>query len=292
MILKDDETKPEIKETKKIKVNAGTEIDYTKYIKVTDDLDPSPNIHYDDSDVDYQTPGTYTLKITATDGNKNKAKKNIKVTIKEPEKIVYLTFDDGPSENTDKVLKILKKNNAKATFFVTGNDQEHNDSIKKAYDAGHTIGLHTYTHDYSKVYSSTSAYFEDLQKISDMVKDITGEESKIIRFPGGSSNQVSAKYCQGIMTQLVDMVHEKGYEYFDWNVASTDAASVTEPTSSIIQSATSGVDNELVILFHDSYPKTTTVEALQTIIDYYKEQGYTFKALKHDSFAAHHEPQN
>ena len=120
-----------------------------------------------------------------------------------------MTFDDGPSENTDKILKILKKYDAKATFFVTGNNQKYNSSIKKAADQGNTIALHTYTHDYANVYSSTTAYFEDLQKVSDMVKQITGKAPKYIRFPGGSSNTISAQYSQGIMSALDNMVHEK-----------------------------------------------------------------------------------
>ena len=104
------------------------------------------------------------MLVTATDRSGNKAKAKINVTVEELSKVVYMTFDDGPSENTDKILKILKKYDAKATFFVTGNNQKYNSSIKKAADQGNTIALHTYTHDYANVYSSTTAYFEDLQK--------------------------------------------------------------------------------------------------------------------------------
>src|SRR5699024_5238173 len=104
------------------------------------------------------------------------------------EKAVYLTFDDGPSENTGRILDILKQYNIKATFFVTGNNQEHDDMIKRAFDEGHSIGLHTYTHDYASVYASEEAYFDDLKKISDLVESIIGQKSYLIRFPGGSSN--------------------------------------------------------------------------------------------------------
>lgn len=95
---------------------------------------------------------------------------------------MYLTFDDGPSQNTDKVIEILNKYNAKATFFVIGTHPEFNDNIKKAYDAGHTIGLHTYTHNYEGVYSSIDAYFDDLEAVNDMVEKVTGERLVLFVF--------------------------------------------------------------------------------------------------------------
>ena len=103
------------------------------------------------------------------------------------------------AQNTGKILDILKKYNAKATFFVTGNNQKYDSMMKRAYDEGHAIGLHTYSHDYKEVYASEKAYFEDLKKISDLVEKVTGEKSHIIRFPGGSSNTVSAQYTKGLM---------------------------------------------------------------------------------------------
>ena len=107
------------------------------------------------------------------------------------EKIVYLTFDDGPSDNTKKILDILDQYKVKGTFFVTGNNQKKNDLIRLAYEKGHSIGLHTYTHDYASVYASEENYFKDLQEIPDMVENVTGEKSCLIRFPGGSSNTIS-----------------------------------------------------------------------------------------------------
>lgn len=171
---------------------------------------------------------------------------------------------------------------------MTGNNQKYNSSIKKAADQGNTIALHTYTHDYANVYSSTTAYFEDLQKVSDMVKQITGKAPKYIRFPGGSSNTISAQYSQGIMSALDNMVHEKGYEYFDWNCSSGDAASNTVPTQDIVRNATSCDYEQIMILFHDSSPKTTTVEALPEIIKSYKERGYVFKGICDDTPIFHH----
>lgn len=274
--------------TDTISVYAGSKPNYKSYVEVTDNLDSKPKIKIDSSKVKTKKTGIYKLLVTATDRSGNKAKAKINVTVEEPSKVVYMTFDDGPSENTDKILKILKKYDAKATFFVTGNNQKYNSSIKKAADQGNTIALHTYTHDYANVYSSTTAYFEDLQKVSDMVKQITGKAPKYIRFPGGSSNTISAQYSQGIMSALDNMVHEKGYEYFDWNCSSGDAASNTVPTQDIVRNATSCDYEQIMILFHDSSPKTTTVEALPEIIKSYKERGYVFKGISDDTPIFHH----
>ena len=226
----------------------------------------------------------------------NETKVERKITVKAnpewKEKIVYLTFDDGPSENTGKILDILKQYNIKGTFFVTGNHREHDDLIKRAFDEGNSIGLHTYTHDYATVYASEQAYFDDLQKVSDLVEKITGEKSTLIRFPGGSSNTVSADYVQGLMTTLTKAVHEKGYEYFDWNCDSTDASGNNVAVSKLVQNATLCSADHVTILMHDTDAKDTTVEALPQIIEYYRGQGYSFKGLTKDSVAAHHRVNN
>ena len=287
LTLSKDTKKPVI-HTDSISVYVGSKPNYKSYIEVTDNLDSKPTIKVDSSKVKTKKTGTYKLLVTATDRSGNKAKAKINVTVEEPSKVVYMTFDDGPSENTDKILKILKKYDAKATFFVTGNNQKYNSSIKKAADQGNTIALHTYTHDYANVYSSTTAYFEDLQKVSDMVKQITGKAPRYIRFPGGSSNTISAQYSQGIMSALDNMVHERGYEYFDWNCSSGDAASNTVPAQDIVRNATSCDYEQIMILFHDSSPKTTTVEALPEIIKSYKERGYVFKGICDDTPIFHH----
>ncbi len=288
LIRKKDKKKPTIKAPETIHVMKNESYDFDKDIKVKDNYDKKPTVNIDTSNIDFATPGNYKLTVTATDRSGNKATKEVKVVVKHAQKVVYLTFDDGPSENTDKILKILKQYNAKATFFVTGNNQKYNDSIKKAFKQGHTIGLHTYSHDYAKIYTSTDAYFADLQQVSDMVKGITGQESKVIRFPGGASNTISAQYSQGIMSKLVDMVHEKGYEYYDWNCSSSDAAANTVATDTIIQSSISCNYDNIMILFHDSSPKTTTVEALPSIIKHYKKEGYVFRAITSDTPEVHH----
>ncbi|WP_276906277.1 polysaccharide deacetylase family protein [Faecalibaculum rodentium] len=288
----EDTTKPQLKsDNKTLKVKQGTAFELSG-ITATDDMDPEPAITWDEDSIDMTKAGDYEVTVVATDRSGNKSELKQKVTVeKNPEygnKVVFLTFDDGPSENTGKILKILEKYDAKATFFVTGNGQADNHFIKEAYDQGNAIGLHTYTHDYSYVYSSVDNYFQDLQQISDMVKDITGEAPKVIRFPGGSSNTVSANYTEGIMSRLVDLVHEKGYEYFDWNVSSGDASGNDIPVDTIVQGATACEEQYCTILFHDTMAKNTTVEALPEIIRHYKEQGYVFLPLTRDSVAAHH----
>lgn len=265
---------------------------------VHDNQDPNPTITVDSSALDLSTPGSYTVIYTITDASGNKTTFNQTVDVidgtlgsemEATSKVVYLTFDDGPSENTKAILDILNRYGIKATFFVTGNNQACNNYIKEAYDAGNTIGLHTYSHDYASLYASDEAYFNDLQQVSDMVENLTGTKSYIIRFPGGSSNMVSASYNTGIMTRLSQEVLDRGYQYFDWNVSSTDASANTAPKENILAGATSGDGySPLVILFHDSAPKTTTVEALPQIIEHYLSDGYVFAPLDINSYPAHH----
>ena len=205
-------------------------------------------------------------------------------------KVVYLTFDDGPSENTKKILDILKQYNARATFFITGANKECRPYIKEAYDAGHTIGLHTYTHKYSEVYASEEAYFEDLERVGKVAEEQIGYVPCFIRFPGGSSNTVSAKIDKGIMTKLVGKVWEKGYQYYDWNVDSGDGENKDWKTIET-RSMTEGI-NHVMILCHDSQSETETVEALPSILEYYKERGYQFEGIDTASYVCHHDVKN
>ena len=208
----------------------------------------------------------------------------------EEEKVVYLTFDDGPSENTQKVLDILEQYDAKATFFITGSREECRPLIKKAYEAGHTIGLHTYSHDYADVYSSVDAYFEDLEKVGKVAEEQIGYVPCFIRFPGGSSNAVSKKYTQGIMTELTSLVQEKGYQYYDWNVDSGDGAG--QGVEELKSNSMTDQFHHVMLLFHDSQSKDNTVEALPSVIEYYKNLGYEFRAIDRESFAPHHGVKN
>ena len=204
------------------------------------------------------------------------------------QKVCYLTFDDGPSANTLKILDILNKYGVKATFFVINSADIG--YVKNIYEAGHTVGLHTATHNYSQIYASTDAYFDDLQQISDKVESIIGIKPTVMRFPGGSSNKVSAKYCGGIMTRLVSLVQERGYSYFDWNVASGDADSNTPSYTYIRNNVLNSAKNKnsACVLMHDSSVKTTTVQALPEIIEGLTAMGYRFEALTPDTYGYHH----
>ena len=208
------------------------------------------------------------------------------------EKVCYLTFDDGPSKNTPLILDILKNYNAKATFFVINSADIG--YIQRIHDEGHTVGLHTASHNYAQLYSSTDAYFNDLQQISDKVESIIGIRPTVMRFPGGSSNKVSAKYCKGIMTQLVTLVQEKGYSYFDWNISSGDADSTTPSYTYIRNNVLNNARNKnsICVLMHDAAAKTTTVQALPEIIEGLTNMGYRFEALTPEAYGYHHQNLN
>ena len=297
-----DDIGPEINGIEEMTIVKGEKVDYKLGISVSDNRDPNPTLNIDDSKVNVDKLGRYKVIYTAKDRSGNKVvkeriikvveKKNIGTLQQSNEKIVYLTFDDGPSENTQKILDILDEYKAKATFFVTGHNQKKNDMLRIAHEKGHAVGLHTYTHDYASVYESEQAYFDDLQKISNMVEKVTGEKSRLIRFPGGSSNTISRKYAPGLMTKLTREVQEKGYQYFDWNCDSTDASGNNVPVDKLIGNATSSQAKHINILMHDTDAKDTTVEALPKIIEHYRKQGYAFRALTVDSYAPHHQVNN
>ena len=203
------------------------------------------------------------------------------------EKVVHLTIDDGPSEKTQQVLDILDRYNCKATFFVVGHNDAYFPMIAEAYKRGHTIGLHTYSHDYAQIYASPEAYFSDLDAIGKVVEEQIGYVPCFIRFPGGSSNEVSASYCPGIMSQLVGQVQERGYQYFDWNVSSGDGSDHTAEELTGYATEPTELEN-IMLLCHDSATKQTTVDALPAIIEHYQALGYTFKALDRDALVVHH----
>ncbi len=208
-------------------------------------------------------------------------------------KTCYLTFDDGPSDNTLEILKILKKYNAKATFFVIGTNSklEYLTQIEKG---GHAIGLHSNTHKYSKIYSSTSAFFKDINALSVKIKKKTGLKPMIMRFPGGSNNTVSKQYKKGIMTDLTTQVKIKGYAYFDWNVDSGDASGNNVPAATIKKNVLNQAKNKnsICVLMHDTAVKKTTVKALPGILEGLKKQGYKFEALTEESYGYHYKVNN
>lgn len=258
-----------------------------KYQKLYETTDNSTHSYLDKNVV---KQSEYYYSVVAVDKNgkeSTKLEKGKALVFGKHSKVVYLTFDDGPSENTKKILSILKKYNAKATFFVTANGKT--EYMKDIVDAGHQIALHSYTHDYKKIYSSVDAYFNDLYKLHSLVKEKTGVDAKLIRFPGGASNTVSANYCKGIMSVLTKKVEEQGFKYFDWNVSSGDADADGVAPAKLIRNVkrdSSGVDR-CVVLMHDTLAKSTTVSALDSICSYYKSQGYEFAALSTNTLSCH-----
>ena len=245
--------------------------------------------------VDTNTIGTYniTYEVKDSSGNSFNTDREV-IVIKKPNYygngVIYLTFDDGPSYLTNEILDILDREGIKATFFVCG----ANESTKRAYNSGHTIGLHSNTHSYSYIYTSSDNYFNDLNNISDKVFNVINIRPNIIRFPGGSSNTVSRKYNRGIMSYLTAQVVNRGYNYFDWNVDSNDAGSDINNSSNIYYNVINNVSHNRanVVLMHDSANHRATVNALSDIIRYGKNNGYTFKAIDDNTPIIRHRVNN
>ena len=178
-------------------------------------------------------------------------------------KRIYLTFDDGPSNNTNAILDVLDEYNAKATFFViakNGYEEEYNRIIND----GHTLGLHSYSHVYKDVYSDEMGFKNDVNRIYDFVENVTGVTPKFYRFPGGSSNTI----YKSDKNELFDYLDEMNLTYVDWNVASNDSTYGGLSANQIANNVLNGVEglDDCVILMHDANDKSSTVEALRIII--------------------------
>jgi len=179
---------------------------------------------------------------------------------------VYLTFDDGPSENTNKILDILKQYDVKATFFVVGKTDKNSVAVyKRIVNEGHTLGMHSYSHDYGEIYSSLENYVLDLKRLEDYLFQVTGVRPKYVRFPGGSSNKVS----KVDMKELTAYLNDNGYVYYDWNLSSKDADYSYLSSDRIVENCMSQIEDyskEVIILMHDANDKKSTVDALQRMI--------------------------
>ena len=184
------------------------------------------------------------------------------------QKKAYLTFDDGPSVNTEKILDILKEHNVRATFFVCGT-VDGNENLRKLYkkivDEGHTIAMHSYSHRYGALYASPKSFEDDLDKIHSLIYNETGVDARLYRFPGGSGNTVS----KHDMNDFIRILHSKGYEYQDWNVYPGNPEGTSIPAEKIISGILDRVDDNdsSIILLHDTGAKNTTVEALPKVIE-------------------------
>ena len=279
--------------------------------------------------LDINKPGTYHLEYTVADthGNEAYAERTVivdpdeeKAEKKDPEqekvemekteaepkseeeppaepvnedngKVIYLTFDDGPGPYTDRLLDILDQYGVKATFFVTNEYPSYQYCIAKEAERGHRVAIHTYSHDYASIYASDEAFWEDYEKMQAVIEQQTGSRASLMRFPGGSSNMVSAKYNEGIMSRLTQQAGERGYTYVDWNVSSGDAGE-TKDSEQIAANIIAGIQkyDVSVVLCHDIHEYT--VDAMEEVLKYATENGYTFAPLSESSFTAHHSVHN
>ena len=242
------------------------------------------------SNVDTSKDGEYTVTYTA--GNNKLTRK---VIVYKPsdtsdrgsngEKHIYLTFDDGPGVYTEKVLNTLAKYNVKATFFVTHQFASYVPLIKKEYEAGHSIAVHSYTHNWN-VYKSVDAYVDDFNKMNKDVLKYTGSYTKIFRFPGGSSNTISRNYSKGVVKAIATRMLNDGYQYFDWDVDSGDAAGASR--NKIYNNVVNGAKTckKCIVLMHDIKPNT--VNELDNILKTLTSQGYKFGTLSVNSPTVHH----
>ncbi len=185
---------------------------------------------------------------------------------------VYLTFDDGPSENTDAILDVLSEYGVKASFFVVGrDDEESRERYRRIVDEGHTLGMHSYSNKYSVIYQSAEAFEEDFARLRDYLLEVTGQESAYYRFPGGSSNQIS----NVPMTDLISFLNRQGIVYYDWNVSAGDAASSAYTADDIVSHVTGDVEKykTSVVLLHDSADNAVTAEAMPDLIEALEQMG-------------------
>lgn len=226
-------------------------------------------------------------KLSDNSEEKKQPLKDEAVEEVEEEKHAYLTFDDGPSDNTDKILTILKEKGAKATFFVVGKtDEKSKARYKRILQEGHSLGMHSYSHDYDYIYGSLEHYKEDLMKLQDYLYEVTGERIRIYRFPGGSSNHVSKIPIQS----CINFLDQKGIVYYDWNASSEDAVSIGTSCSKLNQNILKDalLYHDTVILMHDLHECSTTVEGLGALIDKLQKEGYSLNSITQDTIPVQH----
>lgn len=196
-----------------------------------------------------------------------------------PKKIAYLTFDDGPSEVTPEILDVLKKKNVKATFFLVGNEitVEREKIVRRELEEGHSIGVHTYSHEKNKMYSDKTAFFADFDQCSQRIQEVTGVSPSLHRFPWGSNNKYVSPMVDDIMAQL----KQKGVISFDWNVSGEDSVAENVPMATIYHNVAKDLEkkNNPIILLHDSNTTKNTAIVLGEIIDMISEKGYEFGTL-------------
>lgn len=252
-------------------------------VTATDDLDGDITGKIESKgSVNTSATGVYNMIYSVTDNAGNKATLTVQVYVYIPDdpslSRIYLTFDDGPSSNvTPRVLDILKNNNIKATFFINGYSEDKLPIVRRIIDEGHTLAIHGTSHDYASIYSSVDNCINNINSLRDTVYNQTGYTCTVMRFPGGSSNQVSKQYCRGVISNSAPRLIAGGWRYFDWNVDSGDAKGKMG-SGYIANSVKNGLKKGRanVVLMHDHSSKSTTADALQDIINYGNQNGYIF----------------
>ena len=205
----------------------------------------------------------------------------------EDEHKVYLTFDDGPSPSTGQILDVLKEHGIKATFFVVGKDDEESKALyRRIEDEGHTLAMHSYSHQYSSLYSSVDAFERDFSEIQNYLFEVTGEECLYYRFPGGSSNQVS----DVDMKEFIRYLNGRGITYFDWNVASGDATAQAYTPEKLVENVLSDVVKykTSIVLMHDAETKASTIKALGPMIEALQGMGAEILPIDEDTTVVQH----
>lgn len=203
--------------------------------------------------------------------------------IKQKTKVAYLTFDDGPSINTIKILNILDEYQVKATFFVIGNEEDYaNKSYQEIINRGHTLALHSYSHNYNLIYRSKNDFFKDLKRLELLLRDKYGANTNVVRIPGGSGNKLFYQYStKPVIQDILQELTNSGYVYVDWNVDSKDGISPYTGAYEITRNVLTQSHNQkkAIILLHDINDMKNTVNALPAIIQGLKKDGFTFDVI-------------
>ena len=199
-----------------------------------------------------------------------------------PDNTAYPTFDDGPSGNTDIILQTLQEENVKATFFVVGTDNADNLArMRRIVQEGHTIGMHSYSHSYKKIYASVEAFLKDMYQVFNLIKDTTGVTPTCFRFPGGSINSFNKAVYKDIKAEMI----RRGFVPYDWNVSSGDASTTKYTPEQLTGYVLNGIGSKsrIIVLMHDSSSKENTAQAVRQIIIGIREKGFIFAPLDYQT---------
>lgn len=298
-----DTTKPslELKGNRDVKIYEGTEFVEDGYVAIDNyDGDITDKVIVEKEPIS-DTQFKMNYKISDSSNNEEVLYRVVEIIpIEKPEDInkngvIYFTFDDGPSVDiTPHILDILKEEDVKATFFVINFEgPEKEDLIRRIVSEGHTIAIHGYSHEYKTIYANDEAFMNNVKSLEEKIFNLTGVDTKIIRFPGGSSNTVSKKYSEKIMSRLTQRVISEGYKYYDWNVTSGDSGDV-KTSKAVYKNVTNKISKNRpnIVLMHDFSGNNKTLDCLRDIIHYAKENEYTFEPINENTPVVIHKVNN